>query len=88
MSELSAGSDVVSMKLSAEKRNDRFVLNGNKMWITNAPDAQTLIVYAKTNKDAGSRGITAFLIDRDMAGFSTGQKLVAKLACVAQIQQS
>ena len=63
------------MKLSAEKRNDRFVLNGNKMWITNAPDAQTLIVYAKTNKDAGSRGITAFLIDRDMAGFSTGQKL-------------
>ena len=75
MSEPSAGSDVVSMKLSAEKRNDRFVLNGNKMWITNAPDAQTLIVYAKTNKDAGSRGITAFLIDRDMAGFSTGQKL-------------
>lgn len=75
MSEPSAGSDVVGMKLRAEKRNDRFVLNGNKMWITNAPDATTLVVYAKTDPDAGPRGITAFLIDRDMAGFSTGEKL-------------
>ena len=75
MSEPSSGSDVVSMRLDAEKRNDRFVLNGSKMWITNAPDAQTLIVYAKTDKNAGSRGITAFLIDKDMQGFSVGQKL-------------
>ncbi len=75
MSEPSSGSDVVSMRLNAEKRNDRFVLNGSKMWITNGPDAQTLIVYAKTNKSAGSKGITAFLIDKDMAGFSKGQKL-------------
>ena len=75
MSEPGAGSDVVSMKLRAEKRNDRFVLNGNKMWITNAPDANTLVVYAKTDPDAGPRGITAFLIERDMKGFSTGQKL-------------
>ena len=75
MSEPGAGSDVVSMKLRAEKRNDRFVLNGNKMWITNAPDANTLVVYAKTDPDAGPRGITAFLIEREMAGFSTGQKL-------------
>jgi len=63
------------MKLRAEKRNDRFVLNGSKMWITNAPDADTLVVYAKTEPDAGPRGITAFLIERDMDGFSTGQKL-------------
>ena len=75
MSEPGSGSDVVSMKLRAEKRNDRFVLNGNKMWITNAPDANTLVVYAKTDADAGPRGITAFLIERDMVGFSTGQKL-------------
>lgn len=75
MSEPSSGSDVVSMRLHAEKRNDRFVLNGSKMWITNGPDAQTLVVYAKTDKTAGSRGITAFVIDKDMAGFSTGQKL-------------
>lgn len=75
MSEPGAGSDVVSMKLRAEKRNDRFVLNGNKMWITNGPDAETLVVYAKTNPDAGSRGITAFLIEKGMAGFSTAQKL-------------
>lgn len=75
MSEPGAGSDVVSMKLRAEKRNDRFVLNGSKMWITNAPDADTLVVYAKTDPDAGPRGITAFLIERDMAGFSTGAKL-------------
>jgi len=75
MSEPGAGSDVVSMKLQAEKRNDRFVLNGNKMWITNSPDASTLIVYAKTDMDAGSRGITTFMIERDMAGFSVGAKL-------------
>jgi len=75
MSEPGAGSDVVSMKLRAEKRNDRFVLNGNKMWITNSPDASTLIVYAKTDMDAGPRGITAFLIERDMVGFSVGVKL-------------
>ncbi|MCP4819779.1 MAG: isovaleryl-CoA dehydrogenase [Shimia sp.] len=71
MSEPSAGSDVVSMKLRAEKKNDRFVLNGNKYWITNGPDADTLVVYAKTDMDAGSRGITAFLIEKEMKGFST-----------------
>jgi len=75
MSEPSSGSDVVSMRLNAEKRNDRFVLNGSKMWITNGPNASTLVVYAKTDKQAGSRGITAFLIEKEMAGFSTGQKL-------------
>jgi len=75
MSEPGAGSDVVSMKLRAEKRNDRYVLNGNKMWITNGPDAETLVVYAKTTPDAGPRGITAFLIEKSMAGFSTAQKL-------------
>ena len=75
MSEPGAGSDVVGMKLHAEKRNDRFVLNGNKMWITNGPDATTLVVYAKTDLEAGPRGITAFLIERGMAGFSTGEKL-------------
>ena len=75
MSEPSSGSDVVSMKLAAEKRNDKFILNGNKMWITNAPDASTLIVYAKTDKEAGARVITAFLIERDMPGFKTAQKL-------------
>ncbi len=71
MSEPSSGSDVVSMQLKAEKRNDRFVLNGNKYWITNGPDADTLVVYAKTDMDAGSRGITAFLIEKEMKGFST-----------------
>ena len=75
MSEQEAGSDVVSMKLRAEKRNDRFILNGSKMWITNAPDASTLVVYAKTDMEAGQRGITAFLIERGMAGFSAGRKL-------------
>jgi isovaleryl-CoA dehydrogenase len=63
------------MKLRAEKRNDRYVLNGNKMWITNGPDASTLIVYAKTDPDAGPRGITAFLIEKGFNGFSTAQKL-------------
>ncbi len=71
MSEPSAGSDVVSMKLRAEKRNDRFVLNGNKYWITNGPDADTLVVYAKTDPDSGPRGMTAFLIEKEMKGFST-----------------
>jgi isovaleryl-CoA dehydrogenase len=75
MSEPGAGSDVVGMRLRAEKRNDRFVLNGNKMWITNGPDADTLVVYAKTDPEAGSRGITAFLIEKTMKGFSTAQKL-------------
>ncbi len=71
MSEPGAGSDVVSMKLRAEKRNDRFVLNGSKYWITNGCDAETLVVYAKTDKDAGSKGITAFLIEKSMTGFTT-----------------
>ena len=75
MSEPGAGSDVVSMKLRAEKRNDGFMLNGNKMWITNGPDASTLIVYAKSDAEAGTKGITAFLIERGMDGFSTAQKL-------------
>lgn len=75
MSEPSSGSDVVSMRLNAEKRNDRFVLNGSKMWITNGPNASTLVVYAKTDTEAGSRGITAFLIEQEMAGFSAGEKL-------------
>ncbi|MFA5123741.1 isovaleryl-CoA dehydrogenase [Zavarzinia sp.] len=75
MSEPGAGSDVVSMKLRARKQNDGYVLNGNKMWITNGPDASTLIVYAKTDPDAGPRGITAFLVERGMTGFSTAQKL-------------
>jgi isovaleryl-CoA dehydrogenase len=75
MSEPGAGSDVVSMKLRADKKGDRYVLNGNKMWITNGPDADTLVVYAKTEPDAGPRGITAFLIEKGFKGFSTAQKL-------------
>ncbi len=75
MSEPGAGSDVVSMKLKAEKRGDRYILNGNKMWITNGPIADTLIVYAKTDPDAGSRGISAFIIEKNFKGFSTAQKL-------------
>lgn len=75
MSEPGAGSDVVSMKLRADKKNDRYVLNGNKMWITNGPDANTLVVYAKTDVAAGSRGMTAFLIEKQFKGFSTAQKL-------------
>jgi isovaleryl-CoA dehydrogenase len=75
MSEAGAGSDVVSMKLSAEKRGDRYVLNGTKFWITNGPQADTLVVYAKTDPDAGSRGITAFIIEKGFAGFSIAQKL-------------
>ncbi|MCA1491407.1 isovaleryl-CoA dehydrogenase [Ensifer sp. NBAIM29] len=75
MSEPGAGSDVVSMKLRAEKRGDRFILNGSKMWITNGPDADVLVVYAKTDPAAGPRGISAFLVEKTFPGFSTGQKL-------------
>lgn len=75
MSEPNAGSDVVSMQLRATKAGDHFVLNGSKMWITNGPDADTYVVYAKTNPEAGSRGITAFLIERDCVGFSRAPKL-------------
>mgnify|MGYP000928720687 CR=1 FL=1 len=75
MSEPNAGSDVVSMKLRADKRGDRYVLNGSKMWITNGGDADTLVVYAKTDVNAGPRGITAFLIEKDFKGFSAGSKL-------------
>jgi isovaleryl-CoA dehydrogenase len=75
MSEPGAGSDVVSMRLRADKSGDAYVLNGSKMWITNGPDADTLVVYAKTDVRAGPRGITAFLIEKGMPGFSTAQKL-------------
>ncbi|MFN3910675.1 isovaleryl-CoA dehydrogenase [Hyphomonas sp.] len=75
MSESGAGSDVVSMKLRADKKGDRYVLNGTKMWITNAPDADTLVVYAKTDPNGGSKGITAFLIERGFKGFKVAQKL-------------
>ena len=75
MSEPNAGSDVVSMKLKAEKRGDHYVLNGNKMWITNGPDAHTYIIYAKTDLAAGSKGMTAFIVERDYPGFSRHQKL-------------
>jgi len=75
MSESGAGSDVVSMSLRADKRGSHYVLNGSKMWITNAPDADTLIVYAKTEPDQGSRGISAFIIERGFKGFSIAQKL-------------
>ncbi len=75
MSESGAGSDVVGMRLRADKRGDRYVLNGTKMWITNGPEADVLVVYAKTDPAAGSRGITAFLIEKGMPGFSCAQKL-------------
>ena len=75
MSEPGAGSDVVSMKLRADKKGDRYVLNGTKMWITNGPDADVLVVYAKTDPAAGPRGITAFLVEKHFAGFSTSEKL-------------
>lgn len=73
MSEAGAGSDVVSMTLRAEKRTDHYLLNGNKYWITNGPDADTLVVYAKTDPDAGAKGMTAFLIEKEMAGFSASK---------------
>jgi isovaleryl-CoA dehydrogenase len=75
MSEPGSGSDVVSMRLRADRKGDGYVLNGSKMWITNGPDADTLVVYAKTDRDAGPRGITAFLVEKGMKGFSTAQKL-------------
>ena len=75
MSEPNAGSDVVSMKLKAEKHGDHYVLNGSKMWITNGPDADTYVIYAKTDTTAGSKGITAFIVERDYPGFSRQQKL-------------
>ena len=75
MSEPGAGSDVVGMQLKAEKRGDVYLLNGNKMWITNGPDANVYVIYAKTDASAGSRGITAFLVERDCPGFSRGEKL-------------
>ena len=75
MSEAGSGSDVVSMQLRAEKRGDLYVLNGSKMWITNGPDADILVIYAKTDPEAGPRGITAFIVEKDFPGFSTAQKL-------------
>jgi len=75
MSEPGAGSDVVSMRTRADKKGDRYVLNGSKMWITNGPDADVLVVYAKTDPAAGKRGITAFLVEKGMTGFTTAQKL-------------
>jgi len=75
MSEPNAGSDVVSMKLRAEKKGDVYVLNGSKMWITNGPDADTYVIYAKTDVNAGSRGVTAFIVERGFTGFSQAQKL-------------
>ena len=75
MSEPNAGSDVVSMKLRADKKGDKYILNGNKMWITNGPDANVYIIYAKTDTSAGSKGITAFIVERDFPGFSRHQKL-------------
>ncbi len=75
MSEPNAGSDVVSMKLRAEKKGDKYILNGNKMWITNGPDAHTYVIYAKTEPKGGSKGITAFIVERDYPGFSRHQKL-------------
>lgn len=75
MSEPNAGSDVVSMQLRAEKKGDRYILNGSKMWITNGPEASVIVVYAKTDKEAGSKGITAFIIEKNFKGFSTAQKL-------------
>src|SRR5437899_2613563 len=75
MSEAGAGSDVVSMRTRADKKGDRYVLNGSKFWITNGPIAETIVVYARTDLNAGPRGITAFLIEKGMQGFSTAQKL-------------
>ena len=75
MSEPGAGSDVVSMRTRADKKGDRYILNGSKMWITNGPDADVLVIYAKTQPDAGPRGISAFLVEKDFTGFSTGSKL-------------
>lgn len=75
MSEPGSGSDVTSMKLRAEKKGNKFVLNGNKMWITNGPDADTFVVYAKTEPELNHKGITAFIVEKGSKGFSTAQKL-------------
>jgi isovaleryl-CoA dehydrogenase len=75
MSEANAGSDVVSMKIRAEKKGDKYILNGNKMWITNGPDANTYVIYAKTDMEKGAHGITAFIVERDSKGFTQGEKL-------------
>src|ERR1700756_1824055 len=75
MSEPGAGSDVVSMRTRADRKGDRYILNGSKMWITNGPVADTLVVYAKTDRTAGARGITAFIVEKGFKGFSTGKKL-------------
>ena len=75
MSEPNAGSDVVSMALRADRKGDHYILNGTKMWITNGPDADTYVIYAKTDPEAGSRGITAFIVERDYPGFTQGEKL-------------
>ncbi len=75
MSEPGAGSDVITMKLKAEDKGGYYLLNGSKMWITNGPDADTLVVYAKTEPELGARGVTAFLIEKGMKGFSIAQKL-------------
>lgn len=75
MSEAGSGSDVVSMKLRAEKKGDRYILNGTKFWITNGPDADVLVVYAKTDIKAGPKGITAFIVEKGFKGFSTSPKL-------------
>jgi isovaleryl-CoA dehydrogenase len=87
MSEPNAGSDVVSMKLRAELKGDRYVLNGTKMWITNGPDADTLVVYAKTDLEAGPRGMTAFLIEKGFKGFSS-RKSSTSWACAARTPAS
>jgi isovaleryl-CoA dehydrogenase len=87
MSEPGAGSDVISMKLKAEDKGGYYVLNGSKMWITNGPDADTLVVYAKTEPEMGARGVTAFIIEKSMPGFSVAQKL-NKLVCAAVILAS
>jgi isovaleryl-CoA dehydrogenase len=75
MSEPNSGSDVTSMSLRAEKKGDRFILNGSKMWITNGPSADTIVVYAKTNPELDHRGITAFIVEKNFKGFSVAQKL-------------
>ncbi|MGK0248822.1 MAG: isovaleryl-CoA dehydrogenase [Oleispira sp.] len=75
MSEANAGSDVVSMKIRADKKGDKYILNGNKMWITNGPDADTYVIYAKTDSEKGAHGITAFIVERDSKGFTQGEKL-------------
>ena len=84
MSEPNAGSDVVSMKLRAEKKGDRYVLNGAKMWITNGGDADTLVVYAKTDLETGARGMTAFIVEKGFKGFSVGSQ--ARQARHARLQ--